>query len=187
MPVVKEISDVVLEWIKELQIYSDYLVPQRRALAEYEKLMATNKRFSTFVRTQGARNECRGLDLQGYLVKPFQRLLKYPLLFKNLLEVSSSGTLDYINAIRCHHALEGLIMRIQEAKFRQEQAPTLEAWQEKIPSAAKFRLSDPRRRLCYEGLLNLVHIEIVDAPNQNQRPSKGGSLKKRGFVLGIVW
>ncbi|KAI0244725.1 hypothetical protein L0F63_003926 [Massospora cicadina] len=188
-PVVKEIADVLLEWIRGLDIYSEYLVPQRRALAEYERVMATNQRFAAFVRGQSARRECRGLDLQGYLIKPFQRLLRYPLLFKSLLEVSSSGTLDYLNAHRCQVALQSLITRIQEAKFRHEQAPTLEAWLTKIPTAGRIRLADPGRRLYREGALDLVRVEALGISNSKghgRRFFKGGvPLKRESYFLAL--
>ncbi|KAI9291013.1 Dbl homology domain-containing protein [Neoconidiobolus thromboides FSU 785] len=155
-PIIKEVCDIFIKWTNELKIYSNYLANQTQANETYIKLVQSNKKFNLFIQQQSSLPQSKGQNLKSYLLKPFQRISKYPLLIKNLLQVSSSGTIDFLNGIRCKHAIEGLILKISEEKFQIEYKPTLKAWKENISNLVKFKLTDPRRKYLIDDKLILT-------------------------------
>ncbi|KAH3743828.1 hypothetical protein Pelo_14766 [Pelomyxa schiedti] len=66
--------------------YTQYLCGQSTSQHTLEKIQSKPK-FSKVLQEICSRPECRKLQLQAFLVKPLQRLTKYPLMLKSLLEV----------------------------------------------------------------------------------------------------
>ena len=68
------------------KLYAFYCRNYERALNTLAKCRKQTSGFSEFLNTQAALPQCRGLSLESYLIKPVQRLTKYPLFWKDLLK-----------------------------------------------------------------------------------------------------
>ncbi|KAH3732976.1 Rho guanine nucleotide exchange factor 11 [Pelomyxa schiedti] len=66
--------------------YTQYLCGQSASQHTLQKIQYKPK-LAGVLQEIGSRPECRKLQLQAFLVKPLQRLTKYPLMLKSLLEV----------------------------------------------------------------------------------------------------
>ncbi|KAG0170397.1 Rho guanine nucleotide exchange factor 4 [Apophysomyces sp. BC1015] len=73
--------------ISSFNVYSAYFVNFELANDVITRCLASKTDlFGVYLRNRTAWPVCRQLTLQSFLLKPIQRLMKYPLFFKNLLE-----------------------------------------------------------------------------------------------------
>lgn len=71
-----------------LKMYAIYCSNHENATKLYEKLLASNPQFADWINTVKLTNPAvKGAGLESYLIKPVQRLCRYPLLLKELLKV----------------------------------------------------------------------------------------------------
>lgn len=72
-----------MPFVPRLETHQPYLIRFEAVTQMIEKLAADPASdFGDFVRRQSALPECRGLSLVSYLLKPVQRLMKYPLFLR---------------------------------------------------------------------------------------------------------
>lgn len=101
------------------KVYSDYL---RNHDAANHKLQALQKNQKVQIWLKECRAYAHDLtsawDLDSLLVKPVQRILKYPLLLDQLLEVTPENHPDYNHLDVAAREMKGISMRINEMKKR---------------------------------------------------------------------
>lgn len=69
-------------------MYAIYCSNHENANKLYEKLLASNAQFAEWIAAQKLNNPAvKGAGLESYLIKPVQRLCRYPLLLKELVKV----------------------------------------------------------------------------------------------------
>ena len=74
-------------------MYAIYCSNHENAGNIYENVIATNLQFSEWISQQKLQNpQVKGAGLESYLIKPVQRLCRYPLLLKELLKVQTHLT-----------------------------------------------------------------------------------------------
>lgn len=127
------IGEVFLTHMSEMEkIYRDYLRNYDNANAKLI-LLQTNPTIKIWL------NECRtwaqdltsAWDLDSLLVKPLQRILKYPLLLKELLEVTPEDHPDFKNLEMVARETVGMSRRINDAKKRIDMVGQLSAQRKK--------------------------------------------------------
>ena len=80
-----------------LSYYGAYMNHQKDASDTISELSKSNKEFKTFLENCKAHEEVKNLDLNSFLIKPFQRITKYPLLLQELDKNTPSTHPDSIN------------------------------------------------------------------------------------------
>ena len=114
------IGAAFLENIAEMEkVYTEYLKNHDAANQKLQQLQKMSK-------VQVWLKECRAFahdlttawDLDSLLVKPVQRVLKYPLLLKELVEVTPENHPDFVKLDTAARELVGVSKRINEAKKR---------------------------------------------------------------------
>ena len=114
------IGAAFLENIEEMEkVYTDYLKNHDSANQKLQQLQR-NPKVQVWLR------ECRAYasdltaawDLDSLLVKPVQRILKYPLLLKELVEVTPENHPDFIKLDTAARQLVGVSKRINDSKKR---------------------------------------------------------------------
>eukprot|EP01125_Pyxidicula_operculata_P004422 TRINITY_DN1677_c1_g2_i2.p1 TRINITY_DN1677_c1_g2~~TRINITY_DN1677_c1_g2_i2.p1 ORF type:complete len:938 (+),score=198.17 TRINITY_DN1677_c1_g2_i2:60-2873(+) len=88
------VGDVFCEMATPLMKYEPYCANQTDAFAFLEEAKVTNQEFSQFHETCMNDTRCRGLGLQAWLIKPLQRLCKYPLLLRELVKCTPQDLPD---------------------------------------------------------------------------------------------
>jgi len=82
-PVALEIAEAILKLIPKLEVYQPYLIRFEAVTALIEEMLKTEDNlFGEFLKIQMLRPECGSLSFSSFLLKPVQRLMKYPLFFK---------------------------------------------------------------------------------------------------------
>eukprot|EP01100_Stratorugosa_tubuloviscum_P010045 TRINITY_DN425_c0_g1_i1.p1 TRINITY_DN425_c0_g1~~TRINITY_DN425_c0_g1_i1.p1 ORF type:complete len:871 (+),score=389.51 TRINITY_DN425_c0_g1_i1:92-2704(+) len=85
-----DIINIANQFIQKKQVlidlYTSYCCEHDGSLEYLERCRKKEKRFDTFLKNLMEDQELRCLDLNAFLVKPVQRVCKYPLLFRELLK-----------------------------------------------------------------------------------------------------
>ena len=66
------------------------------------------------------RGETQAWDLQSLLIKPVQRVLKYPLLLERLVASTSDGHTDHKATLNARDAVAAMARHINEIKRRKD-------------------------------------------------------------------
>jgi len=92
-PVVEEVGDIFIAVAEYFKMYKVYCKNQPYAMIEYQRIKAEgkNKKLKLFEEECFRKPECRLMDLQSFLLKPVQRICKYPLLIRVCFPSSSSS------------------------------------------------------------------------------------------------
>lgn len=82
-PVVVHLAEYLRPFVSRLEIHLPYLARLEGVTEEIDKMARDPESdFGEFIRLQSSSPECENLGLSSFLLKPVQRLMKYPLFFK---------------------------------------------------------------------------------------------------------
>ncbi|KAI9243966.1 hypothetical protein BY458DRAFT_485677, partial [Sporodiniella umbellata] len=103
-------------------VYADYCKRHKDALHKLQELTQTNKEVQDYFKTctQTIQGRTKSWDLPSLLIKPVQRILKYPLLFKEILSYTAEDDVAYESLVFIHHTLELVADHINEIKKRKD-------------------------------------------------------------------
>jgi len=110
------VGQIFLTMIDYLRIYAIYSSNQNNSITTLTKLCNENKQFATFLQEKEQKPECKRVNLQGYLIKPIQRICKYPLLFRELLKVTPAEHTDHENIGKCLKKVQQVADFVNEKK-----------------------------------------------------------------------
>eukprot|EP01105_Mastigella_eilhardi_P020301 TRINITY_DN4825_c0_g1_i1.p1 TRINITY_DN4825_c0_g1~~TRINITY_DN4825_c0_g1_i1.p1 ORF type:complete len:748 (+),score=134.24 TRINITY_DN4825_c0_g1_i1:201-2444(+) len=108
----QRIGAVFLKKIPFFRIYSEFTTTRDQA---YELLKSSNKKASKFnvllEKLQG-NPILLGLRLDDFLIKPTQRVMKYPLLLRDLIHSTAEGHADYADLVKANEAMTTVLADI---------------------------------------------------------------------------
>jgi len=87
------VGNIFLKKADFLKVYKVYCAGYDAAVESFKKLKGKNKEFSRFLSDQLIRTD--GLSLDAFLIKPVQRVCKYPLLLEELLKKTNPSHKDH--------------------------------------------------------------------------------------------
>jgi hypothetical protein len=79
--IIEQVSDIFLKSAEKFIGYSLYCSHQQSSLSKLKELSGKNA-VKSFIEDAYKTSATRGLDLNAFLIKPVQRLCKYPLLIR---------------------------------------------------------------------------------------------------------
>ncbi|KAI8975146.1 hypothetical protein BDF20DRAFT_822616 [Mycotypha africana] len=85
----------VIDKIDNLKCYSTYCRNQSYATKFLQKKREEDQWFEVFLKTAQTRPECRSLDLSHFLLEPVQRITRYPLLLRQILNCTPERHADH--------------------------------------------------------------------------------------------
>ncbi len=141
---------------KLIQYYGVLCNHQKEAMDVIEKLK-TLQSFRTFEDATKSRPEVSNLGILDFLSKPFQRMLKYPLILESLVKVTDSDHPDYENIQKSIRSLHEEVARINKEKAKADDLKKmyeLNQLIEEVPSY--FKLLIPSRICILEGILQKI-------------------------------
>ncbi|KAI9141773.1 Dbl homology domain-containing protein [Paraphysoderma sedebokerense] len=112
--IVEQVGDIWLRISDYLKIYTMYCSNHPYALVRLEKVMGV-KSFSKFCDACAALPESRSMNLASYLIKPVQRICKYPLLVKELIKQTPATHSDHQNLTQALSKIETVVTIVNEA------------------------------------------------------------------------
>jgi len=90
------LGDIFTSLSEHLKQYTEYCANQPKALAMLHDLERDNPEFAKFTKDLMENSpEVRGLSLLSFIIKPIQRLCKYPLLLRELINNTDSSLTDH--------------------------------------------------------------------------------------------
>eukprot|EP01124_Arcella_intermedia_P018650 TRINITY_DN2574_c0_g1_i2.p1 TRINITY_DN2574_c0_g1~~TRINITY_DN2574_c0_g1_i2.p1 ORF type:complete len:837 (-),score=193.64 TRINITY_DN2574_c0_g1_i2:1416-3926(-) len=93
------VGNIFLQIGHYLKMYSTYCSNYKSSVDHCTACSRSNPAFSQFLKDTHSNPKCRGLSLNDYLIKPVQRLCKYPLLFRELAKFTPKDHPDYNSVI----------------------------------------------------------------------------------------
>ncbi|KAG0150032.1 hypothetical protein CROQUDRAFT_653030 [Cronartium quercuum f. sp. fusiforme G11] len=170
---VERIADRWLGYVPKLEVHQSYLVEFERVSKLLEEMSADRASdFGEFLRMQSELDLCGRMSLSSFLLKPVQRLMKYPLFFKQLRDLTPPMHVDHLSTIALLDATDEIIRVMQEVKGREddyERTKALEAQIKPVP-VPRFKLAIRDRKLLGQGFLRQVQVSTNKlAPPPHQR------------------
>lgn len=101
----QKVGDVFISMLEDLKKYKPYCANQVTTEETIERLLRENKEFGLFVDEVQKMDESNRQSVQSYLLKPFQRITRYPLLLRELLKNTPD---DFADVEGLKKAIEGV-------------------------------------------------------------------------------
>ncbi|CAG8685176.1 14594_t:CDS:2, partial [Dentiscutata heterogama] len=149
-PLVRSISDILLAYVWVFRAYAPYLIHYEEALRELDESIRKKDKLGRAVKKQQKLPSCRNMPLSTYLLKPFQRLLKYPLLISNLLKCTDKEGFDYENTVALKTKLDDVLYDVEEQKRDHDNMQRLRELETRIDGLGPYRLAVNNRQLLKE-------------------------------------
>lgn len=150
------IGTLFLEMADYFKLYASYCANQPKFIATLDRLSKENSTFEQYLYDQTINPECRGLNLFSFLIKPIQRICKYPLLLRDLLKVTEKDHFDYNTLVESLGKIETVVAYVNDRKRLAENLQKILDVQDQIESTEELSLVEPSRRFVREGSINVV-------------------------------
>ncbi|KAK7254501.1 hypothetical protein SO694_00011256 [Aureococcus anophagefferens] len=167
--VAKAHATVFAEMVPFLRAYASYCGTYTAAVACVAALSETKPKLAKFLGKARQVPQCRGLDLASFLIKPPQRLCKYPLFFNDLLKHMGSGDAERESRRRISDTLKSVqdvtnkvnsMMAIEGSQNK-----VFEIWEQNLDKHDSVAdLVTPSRRFLFEG--------VVDCASKDKSPKR---------------
>eukprot|EP01103_Thecamoeba_quadrilineata_P017332 TRINITY_DN6099_c0_g1_i1.p1 TRINITY_DN6099_c0_g1~~TRINITY_DN6099_c0_g1_i1.p1 ORF type:complete len:713 (+),score=177.86 TRINITY_DN6099_c0_g1_i1:19-2157(+) len=146
-----KIGNVFLNMANYFKAYTQYCANQpntTRTLEECKK----NVPFQNFLKTAEADPRCRRLSLFSFLIKPIQRICKYPLFMKDIVKNTATEDEAYPVFTSALQKIEEVVEYVNNHKKDSEEKMKVYDIQQSLESLPpEVYLVDPARRLKKEG------------------------------------
>jgi len=129
------IGDLLIEFIETLRLYAVYAVGQDSALASAEELIKKKDIAAHFQKCE-SNPLCKGNTVNSFLIKPIQRLCKYPLLLRELVKHTLKDHPDYEPLQKAYENMGKVVDYVNETKRNEEKN------QRSIAIAQKFQITE---------------------------------------------
>jgi len=145
------ISQAFLSVLNFLKMYSVYCGNQDLAVQTLSALKE-NPKAEQFLFQCSRKPECRSLDLASFLIKPVQRICKYPLLLRELLHHTPEDQPEHASLSSALQGMKSMVDKLNEKKSDLDKKMRLYELSSKLNLKGDIHLMDtPNRRLLSEG------------------------------------
>ncbi|XP_042190655.1 intersectin-1 isoform X3 [Callorhinchus milii] len=125
MPV-KMIGDILTAQLPHMQPYIRFCSCQLNGAALIQHKTDEVPEFKDFVKRLAMDPQCKGMPLSSFLLKPMQRVTRYPLIIKNILENTPENHPDYSHLKQAQEKAEELCSQVNEGVREKENSDRLE-------------------------------------------------------------
>ncbi|KAG1177716.1 hypothetical protein G6F70_006714 [Rhizopus microsporus] len=154
-----------LHMLPKLELYFSYFRDFERANALIQESIRCQDEFGSFIQRRSAWSECKSLPMSAYLLKPIQRIMKYPLFFKSLSECLDPNDTEASRIAFFLEELDKLLRNLEQERKEAEEFLKLEDLSSRIKGleGSTIHIAEPKRKLIYEG-----YLTIIPCSNQQQ-------------------
>lgn len=148
-PIVIGFATMMAAFVPRLRVYERYLVRFERVSKLIDRLsIDPADNFGSFVRIQSHAAGFGAMTLTSHLLKPIQRLMKYPLFFRQLCDTTPKNHPDYHSTSKLWNATDGIIRSMQDVKGLEDDYEALKGLEEQMLGLPPgFVLANRRRRI----------------------------------------
>jgi len=137
--------------VDKLKIYGTYCSNLEKAVDTVAQLSKSKPMFSSFILNCKGRKESRNLDLNSWLIKPLQRLCKYPLFLNQLKQATSPTDPEYSVLTSASQKVEELVTNVNSFKKDVESKKKAAELSQRLEGAGALHLMEPGRYFIQEG------------------------------------
>jgi len=136
------VCDIYAYMSESFKLYVEYCTVFTKALGELEKLMQKKPEFAKTIKICESDPKCKGLFLDTFLIKPIQRICKYPLFFKELMKLMppDENNKAYQSLLKAQKKMEGVVDFVNERKREAEILQRVAEIQRHIDGLGKLNL-----------------------------------------------
>eukprot|EP01094_Clydonella_sp_ATCC50884_P029649 TRINITY_DN9356_c0_g1_i1.p1 TRINITY_DN9356_c0_g1~~TRINITY_DN9356_c0_g1_i1.p1 ORF type:complete len:412 (+),score=108.57 TRINITY_DN9356_c0_g1_i1:147-1238(+) len=111
------IGQVFMDMMPDLKLYKIYCTNQKASAETVGKVKKSSADFEEFLRRVKVEHpENKNLDFEGQLIKPFQRIVRYSLLLKELCAATPKGWPDHVIISKALAHIELIVKQANEDK-----------------------------------------------------------------------
>nr|DBA34490.1 TPA: hypothetical protein GDO54_002044 [Pyxicephalus adspersus] len=125
MPV-KMIGDILTAQLPHMQPYIRFCSCQLNGAALIQQKTDEVPEFKEFVKRLAMDPRCKGMPLSSFILKPMQRVTRYPLIIKNILENTPENHPDHSHLKQALEKAEELCSQVNEGVREKENSDRLE-------------------------------------------------------------
>ncbi|XP_052810180.1 intersectin-1-like isoform X1 [Mya arenaria] len=130
--VINSIGDILCENIPHLTAYIRFCSCQLNAAALLQKLTETNPKFNEIHKKCVQNPKTKGMPLSSFLLKPMQRITKYPLLVEKIMQHTPVGHPDHSHLLEALEKCQELCSQVNEGVREKENSDRLEWIQQRV-------------------------------------------------------
>jgi len=150
---IQAVGDIFQQMGDYFKMYQVYCSNQGASLEAISQLKRTNNSFKQFLERCSIDPRCRSLPLSSFLIKPVQRICKYPLLFKELVRNTPKTHADHQKLIDVKAKIEQIVVHVNEGQRSYEAQQRILVIQNSVEDLSD--LVAPARVLSREGTLGI--------------------------------
>ncbi|KAJ3116826.1 Myosin 10A, isoform D [Physocladia obscura] len=151
--IIEQIGDIFIKVSDYLKMYTMYCSNHPYALMKLQSIRQS-RAATKFLDSIAALPECRNLDLPNFLLKPIQRICKYPLLLRELIKVTPAGHADYENLKIALSKIETVVAIVNEGTRMAENVQKMLDLQARL--ITKINVVMPSRLLIKNGQIDYI-------------------------------
>ncbi|KAM4771591.1 intersectin-2 [Rhinophrynus dorsalis] len=125
MPV-QMIGDILATELTHMQAYIRFCSCQLNGAALLQLKTDEEPEFKDFLKRLATDPRCKGMPLSSFLLKPMQRITRYPLIIKNIIENTAESLPDHSNLKFALERAEELCSQVNEGVREKENSDRLE-------------------------------------------------------------
>uniref|UniRef100_A0A6B2KZM0 DH domain-containing protein n=1 Tax=Arcella intermedia TaxID=1963864 RepID=A0A6B2KZM0_9EUKA len=158
------IGKIFVGLVPFFKMYLVYCDNHDNALIVLAKQKKKNKQLENYINQQAETPQCKGLYLKDYLIKPIQRLCKYPLLFQNLLKLTPTSHDDYESLKTCVDKINDIVRDINQIRDKNVNFLSLFQIEERLVDYDNTLLA-VQRKFIREGNFLIAEDKSSKVPN----------------------
>ncbi|WVW78698.1 hypothetical protein I302_100658 [Kwoniella bestiolae CBS 10118] len=164
-------------WVQRLEVHEWYLIRFESVVSLVEEnVRDPDSVFGEFVRMQMKEEVLGSMSLGSMLLKPVQRLTKYPLFLKRLLDATPHPHPVHPEILSLLSTTESIILNLQATKAREEDFEQLQALESRLVGLPEdFTLAIRGRKLLGQG-------QVIRVPPSKDLSSALGARARAGSM-----
>ncbi|GCB72200.1 hypothetical protein scyTo_0001866 [Scyliorhinus torazame] len=123
---VQMIGDILAAELSHMQAYIRFCSCQLNGAAILQQKTDEEPEFKEYLKKLASDPRCKGMPLSSFLLKPMQRITRYPLIIKNILENTPENHADLSHLMLALERAEELCSQVNEGVREKENSDRLE-------------------------------------------------------------
>jgi len=154
-----KLGDVFKKNAPFLKCYSEYSIQYNTAVMAVADIQKVNKNFKKFLEDKSEDPNLKGLTLNDFLIKPIQRICKYPLFFRDIIDATKVEEPLYVVLSEVSTLIQEIVSHINNNTALRENFTKIMFYRDAIVDYKK-ELYVPNRILVRDGKLNKASGKI---------------------------
>ncbi|KAJ3129212.1 cytochrome c oxidase subunit 1 [Nowakowskiella sp. JEL0407] len=154
-PIIDGVGDIFISMTEYFISYTQYCSNHSSSLNKMQQLASGNKQIRQYLDEIYKTDVTRGLNLASFLIKPVQRICKYPLLLKEIMKYTDENNEDYFELKGAAEKMHGVISIINEGARQADAEGVRKVVDIQNAFTEKINIQSPTRYLVREDALYL--------------------------------